>query len=50
MKIHLIERLHNFKKVNGQIWESGWWDISPSTATILKGGEIYFHYAWSCPR
>src|SRR5437764_409470 len=42
-KIHLIERLGNFKKLDGRIHESGLWDVSPQTSETLVGGDIYFH-------
>lgn len=42
-KIHLIERLKNFEKIEGRIFESGLWDVSPRTAESLVDGDIYFH-------
>jgi len=42
-KIHLIERLKNFEKIEGRIFDSGLWDVSPRTAESLVGGDIYFH-------
>ncbi len=42
-KIHLIEKLSNFKKIDGNVLESGYWDLSPYTAQELVGGDIYFH-------
>ena len=42
-KIHLIERMGHIQKIEGQIHESGLWDVSPHTAQTLVGGDIYFH-------
>src|SRR5687768_9730960 len=42
-KIHLIEKLGLFQKVDGNIYESGNWDISTQRADELIGGDIYFH-------
>ncbi len=42
-KIHLIERLGHFQKLDGRIHESGLWDVSSYTAESLVGGDIYFH-------
>jgi hypothetical protein len=43
MKIHLIEKLNNFKKLRDNIWESGGWKLNESKAKGLIGGKIYFH-------
>jgi hypothetical protein len=42
-KIHLIEKLGLFQRVDGNIYESGNWDISTQKADELIGGDIYFH-------
>lgn len=42
-RIHFIERLKNFEKIEGDIWESGLWAVSPATAESLVGADIYFH-------
>ena len=42
-KIHLIERMGHIQKIEGQIHESGLWDVSPQTAQTLIGGYIHFH-------
>ncbi len=42
-KIHLIERMGHIQKTEGRIHESGFWDVSPTTAQALIGGYIYFH-------
>ena len=42
-KIHLIERMGHIQKIEGRICESGLWDVSPSMAQSLIGGDIYFH-------
>lgn len=42
-KIHLIEKLGLFQPVEGNIYESGNWDIPPHRADELVGGDIYFH-------
>lgn len=43
--IHLIEDLGNMKMINKENaeWESGWWSVTPETASKLIGGHIYFH-------
>ena len=43
MKIHLVEKLNNFKMINNNIWESSGWKLNESKAKKLIGGEIYFH-------
>ena len=44
-RIHLIERLVRVQQPDKtkMIFESGWWAVSPETATKLIGGEIYLH-------
>ncbi len=42
-RIHLIERLRNFQRIEGNIYESGLWDVQPKRADELVGGDIYFH-------
>jgi predicted phosphatase len=42
-RIHVIERLKNFKKIEGHIHESGLWDVPTQKADALVGGDIYFH-------
>jgi hypothetical protein len=42
-KIHVIERMDHIRKLEGQIYESGFWAVSPETAQALLGGDIYFH-------
>lgn len=43
MNIHLVEQLNSFFKMDGDIWESGWWSINEDKARELVGGNIYFH-------
>jgi hypothetical protein len=33
----------HIQKIEGQIHESGLWDVSVNTAEALVGGDIYFH-------
>lgn len=49
--IHFIERLRNMKRVDKDsgIWESGWWAVSPETASKLIGGRIFFHKSQDKP-
>jgi hypothetical protein len=42
-KIHLIEKRGLFQRIDGNIYESGYWDISTQTADELIGGDIHFH-------
>lgn len=42
-KIHLIERLGSFKRVEGNVFESWCWNVTPEVAETLVGGDIYFH-------
>lgn len=43
MKIHLIEPLNHFVKLQDNIWESGSWKLDEEKAKALVGGEIFFH-------
>lgn len=43
MNIHVVEVTNNFTKLDGNLWESRWWNLDESTAQELVGGEIYFH-------
>ena len=43
-RIHLIERVQHFERVEGDVFESWCWDVTPQTAQALVGGDIYFHY------
>ena len=43
MRIHLIEKTNNFKKLRENIWESGGWKLQQSKAEKLIGGKIFFH-------
>ncbi|MBA4395764.1 MAG: hypothetical protein C0394_00015 [Syntrophus sp. (in: bacteria)] len=43
MKVHVIEKTNNFKKLRDNIWESGGWKLNESKAKELIGGKIYFH-------
>jgi hypothetical protein len=43
MNIHLIEHSNNFKMLEDETWESGWWELNETNAQKLVGGEIYFH-------
>ncbi|MCS3744951.1 hypothetical protein FHY18_000481 [Xanthomonas arboricola] len=49
--LHLIERMGHMTCLDKQtaLWESGWWAISPETASLLVGGRIYFHKAQDKP-
>ena len=42
-RIHLIERDDRITKVDGQVWESGFWVVSESNIQKLIGGSIFFH-------
>src|SRR3954469_894384 len=42
-KIHLIEKAGLFKKLDGNIHESGFWAVTPEVAESLIGGDVYFH-------
>lgn len=42
-RIHFIEKLGHFKKLEGNIHESWCWDLTPQTAESLVGGDVYFH-------
>ena len=42
-RIHLIERDTRMIRMDGQIWESGYWAISEAQAKHLLGGSILFH-------
>jgi hypothetical protein len=42
-RIHLIERLGSFKRVEGNVFESWCWNVTPEVAETLVGGDIYFH-------
>lgn len=42
-KIHLIENMGLMQRIDGNIFESGIWKITPQQADELIGGDIYFH-------
>src|ERR1700760_756963 len=42
-RIHLIERVKHFVKIEDNLFESWCWDVAPQTAQALIGGDIYFH-------
>ena len=42
-RIHLIEHLGLMQKVDGNIFDSGYWKIKPQQAEELIGFDIYFH-------
>ncbi len=42
-RIHLIEKMGYIKKLEGQIFESGFWAVPLYTAQSLLDGDIYFH-------
>jgi hypothetical protein len=42
-RIHVIERDNRIIRVDDQVWESGDWVVSESTAKQLVGGSILFH-------
>ena len=44
-EIHLIEHLNHFRCVDkaANVWESGWWLVSLSTAEQLVGGYLFLH-------
>ena len=42
-RIHLIEHLGLMQKVDGNIFDSGYWKIKPQQAEELIGCNIYFH-------
>ena len=43
MKIHLTLSSNNFKKLEDDTWECGWWSVDETKAEQLIGHEIYFH-------
>jgi hypothetical protein len=43
MNIHIVEQFNNFKLLQDDTWESGWWALNETNAQKLVGGEIYFH-------
>ena len=49
--IHLIERMGHMTCLDRAtaLWESGWWAVSPDTASKLVGGRIFFHKAQDKP-
>ena len=42
-RIHLIERVQHFKRIEDNVFESWCWDVTPQKAQALVGGDIYFH-------
>jgi hypothetical protein len=42
-RIHLIEHLGLMHRVDGNIFDSGYWKITPQQAEELIGCDIYFH-------
>lgn len=42
-RIHLIEDLGLMQRIDGNIFESGNWKVTPQQAEGLIGGDIYFH-------
>jgi hypothetical protein len=42
-RIHLIERVTHFIRIEGNVFESWCWDVTPQKAEALVGGDIYFH-------
>lgn len=42
-RIHLIERVQHFVKIEDNVFESWCWDVTAQTAQALVGGDIYFH-------
>jgi hypothetical protein len=42
-RIHLIEKLNLIQRIEGNIHESGYWEVSSQIAHDLVGGDIYFH-------
>jgi len=42
-RVHLIERDNRLTRIDGPVWESGFWVISESNAKKLIGGSILFH-------
>ena len=49
--IHFIERMGHMTCLDkaAALWESGWWAVSPDTASKLVGGRIFFHKAQHKP-
>lgn len=43
MKIHLIEKKNNFKRLQDNLWESGGWKLNEVKARKLIGGKVFFH-------
>jgi len=43
IRIHLIERENRITKVDGQVWECGYWSIPEPKAKQLLDGSIFFH-------
>jgi hypothetical protein len=48
-RIHLIENDGRIKRVDGQIWESGYWVVGKEKADGLIGGSIFFHAKKASP-
>ena len=42
-RIHLIERNDRINRVDGHVWESGYWTLLEPKAKELLGGSILFH-------
>ncbi len=42
-RIHLIERDNRMIRLDGDLWESGFWSVPEATAKQLVGGSILFH-------
>jgi hypothetical protein len=43
MKLHVVEPLNHFTRLQENIWENGCWKMQESRARELVGGEIFFH-------
>jgi hypothetical protein len=49
MNVHLLDKMSNFKKLDDNDWESGWWKLDEGVVKKLVGGEIYFHKTRQAP-
>ena len=42
-RIHLIERNTHMTRMEGHVWESGYWVVPEARAKQLLGGSVLFH-------
>jgi hypothetical protein len=41
--IHVVDIFDHFRRIDGNLWESGFWPVPTETARRLVGCSIYFH-------